>query len=155
MCFQEHLLTILNLARNHFSGQIPKNIGSICTLQVADFSGNQLSSFEKGIKSSEVLLLAGNKQLTINFSTLLGAMESTGSLRILNTSQCSFLGIIPVKLWGLNNLITIYLKNNRLTGRFPWSPDPPLFLHDLDVSVEQPFWGNLSIFLQLYFLWNY
>ncbi|KAL9952135.1 hypothetical protein ACROYT_G039345 [Oculina patagonica] len=126
-------LRTLNLARNHLSGQIPKSIGTIHSLQIADFSGNHLSSFEKGIKfkSVEVLLLASNKHLTMNFNELLQAMASTqGSLRILNISECNFSGTITARLWDFKNIISVDLRNNKLIGKFPWSYDNLLFLHD-------------------------
>ncbi|KAL9983638.1 hypothetical protein ACROYT_G005841 [Oculina patagonica] len=133
----------LNLARNHFSGQIPKSIGSLSVLHFVDFSGNQLSSFEKGIKfqSLEVLLLAGNKQLTWTLDALLEAVESTKeSLRILNIGNCNFLGSIPAKLWDFKNLISVDLRNNSLTGTLPWSlPWSSVkffFLLDFNVSAN-------------------
>ncbi|KAJ7350210.1 hypothetical protein OS493_037730 [Desmophyllum pertusum] len=129
----------LNLARNHLSGEIPKCIGLIPTLQIVNFCGNQLSSFEKGIKfmSLEVLLLASNRQLTMSFNVLLEAMESTkGSLRILSIRDCNFLGTIPAMLWHFKNVIYIDLRNNRLTGKLPWSYENLLFLHDLHVSAN-------------------
>ncbi|KAJ7350213.1 hypothetical protein OS493_037733 [Desmophyllum pertusum] len=134
-------LRTLNLARNHLSGQIPKSIGLIPMLQFGDFSGNQLSSLEEGIKfksqSLEVLLLASNKQLTMTFHSLLEAMESMNeSLRILNVSDCNFLGTIPAKLWDFKNLISVDLKNNSLIGKFPWTYNNMLFLHDIDVSAN-------------------
>ncbi|KAL9983636.1 hypothetical protein ACROYT_G005835 [Oculina patagonica] len=133
MTYLRHLI----LARNHFSGKIPKSIGLIPFLQIVDFSGNQLSSFENRIKfkSLEVLLLAGNKQLTWTFDALLEAMESTkDSLRILNIGHCNFLGAIPAKLWDFKNLISIDLRNNNLSGTLPWSHANLVFLHDFDVS---------------------
>ena len=129
----------LNLARNHFCGKIPKSIGLIPVLQILDFSVNQLTSLEEGIKfkSLEVLFLTGNKQLTWTFDALLEAMESTKeSLRILNVNECNFLGTIPAKLWGFKNLISIDLRNNSLSGTLPWSYTSLLFLHDLDISAN-------------------
>ena len=132
-------LRYLNLARNKFSGTIPKSIGSVSVLQIVDLSGNQLSSFGKGIKFKklEVLLLAGNKNLTYSFNALLDAMESTReSVRILNISECNFRGIIPSKLWRFINLISVDFRNNSLTGELPWSFEILYFLHDLDVSAN-------------------
>ena len=129
----------LNLANNYFAGQIPTSIGSIPLLQIADFSGNQLSSLEEGIKfksqSLEVLTLASNKQLTMNFNALLEAMEPINeSLRILNISDCSFRGTISTKLWDFKSLISVDLRSNRLSGKLPSPSDNMLFLLDLDVS---------------------
>ena len=97
----------LNLANNAFSGKIPQSLGSIPMLQVADFSGNQLLGLQEGIvfksKSLEVLNLAENKQLILTFNTLLEAMEPINqSLRILNISNCNFLGKISAKTVGLS-----------------------------------------------------
>ena len=130
-------LQYLNLARNSFSGKIPESIGSVSSPHIIDLSGNNLSSFEDGIKFNdlEVLLLAGNKNLTHSFDSLLDAMESTRkSLRILNISECNFYGIITSKLWKFENLISVDLRKNNLTGTLPWAFQILYFLHDLDVS---------------------
>ena len=134
-------LVHLSLANNNFSGQIPKSIGSIPMLQIADFRGNQLSSLEEGTKfksqSLEVLILAGNKGLTMNFNDLLEAMEPiNGSLRILNISDCHFLGTISTKLWDFESLISVDLSSNLLSGKLPSPSDNMLFLLDLDVSTN-------------------
>ena len=131
----------LNLANNAFSGKLPKSIGSIPMLQVADFSGNQLSGLQEGIvfksKSLEVLNLAGNEQLTMTFNALLEAMEPINqSLRILNISDCNFLGKISAKLWDFQNLISVDLSKNCLFGQLPSPPYNMLFLLNLDVSVN-------------------
>ena len=131
----------LNLANNALSGKLPKSLGSIPMLQVADFSGNQLSGLQEGIvfksKSLEVLNLAGNKQLTMMFNTLLEAMEPINqSLRILNISDCNFLGKISAKLWDFQNLISVDLSRNSLFGQLPSPPDNMLFLLNLDVSAN-------------------
>ena len=131
----------LNLANNAFSGKLPKSIGSIPMLQVADFSGNQLSGLQEGIvfksKSLEVLNLAGNEQLTMTFNALLEAMEPINqSLRILNISDCNFLGKISAKLWDFQNLISVDLSRNSLFGQLPSPPYNMLFLLNLDVSVN-------------------
>ena len=134
-------LGILSLARNHFSGQIPKNIGSLPRLINADFSENQLSSFQKGTEftcqSLEVLLLANNKQLTMSLNAVIEMLKSTKrSLRIFNISDCRFFGFIPAKLWTFKNLISVDLTHNRLIGEIPWSSLPPLFLHDVYLSAN-------------------
>ncbi|XP_022792682.1 putative leucine-rich repeat-containing protein DDB_G0281931 [Stylophora pistillata] len=131
----------LNLANNDFSGKIPKDLGSIPMLQVADFSRNQLSGLQEGIvfksKSLEVLNLAGNKQLNMTFNSLLEAMEPVNqSLRILNISECNFLGKISPKLWDFQNLISVDLSGNSLFGQLPSPPDNMLFLLNLDVSAN-------------------
>ena len=130
----------LDLANNHFWGQIPKSIGSLAMLQVADFSENQFTSLQPGIKfesqSMEVLLLAGNHNLTVNFNVLLEALEPiNGSLSILNVSDCNFFGTISTKLWDFRNLIFVDLENNSLSGELPKPTDNffMVLLH-LDVS---------------------
>ena len=62
-------------------------------------------------------------------------MESTRkSLRILNISESNFYGIITSKLWKFENLISVDLRKNNLTGTLPWAFQILYFLHDLDVS---------------------
>lgn len=134
-------LKLLNLARNQFSGHIPKNIGSIPGLENADFGGNQLSSFQEGTKftcrSLQVLLLGSNKQFSMSLNALIETIESTkGSLRIFNISDCRFFGPIPAKLWAFQNLISVDLRNNRLIGEIPWTPTPPGYLLELDISAN-------------------
>ena len=131
----------LNLANNAFSGKLPKSMGSIPMLRVADFSGNQLSGLQEGIvfksNSLEVLNLACNEQLTMTFNSLLEAMEPINeSLRILNISDCNFLGKISAKLWDFQNLISVDLSRNSLFGQLPSPPDNMLFLLNLDVSAN-------------------
>ena len=131
----------LDLGNNRFSGHIPKSIGSIPKLQIADFSGNQLSSLEEGFEfksqSLEVLILASNKQFTMNFDSLLEAMEPmNGSLRILDISKCNFLGTISTKLWDFKSLVSAKLSNNRLSGKISSPPDNVLFLVEIDVSAN-------------------
>ncbi|XP_022792734.1 putative leucine-rich repeat-containing protein DDB_G0281931 [Stylophora pistillata] len=132
-------LRYLNFARNNFSGKIPRNIGSVSSRDIVDLSGNQLTSFEEGIKFNdlEVLILAGNKNLTHSFNSLLVALESSRkSLRILNIGECNFYGIIPTELWIFENLISVDLKKNSLKGELPWAFHILYFLHDLDVSAN-------------------
>ena len=136
------ILKHLNLEDNNFSGQIPKNIGSMPRLQVAFFNGNRLTSLEKGMrfnsKSLEVLVLSGNKHLTMSLNGLVDAMEPLlKSLRILNISECSFYGTIPNRLWMFQSLISVDLSRNRLYGELS-SPtaDNPLFLSNLNVSAN-------------------
>ena len=131
----------LNLANNAFSGKLPKSMGSIPMLRVADFSGNQLSGLQEGIvfksNSLEVLNLAGNELLTMTFNSLLEAMEPINeSLRILNISDCNFLGKISAKLWDFQNLISVDLSRNSLFGQLPSPPYNMLFLLNLDVSAN-------------------
>ena len=130
----------LNLANNHFSGQIPKSIGAIPMLQIADFSGNQLTSLAEGIKfksqSLEVLILARNKGLTMNFNALLEAMEPmSGSLLILNISHCNFLGTISTKLSdNMLFLLELDVSANNLSGQIPQKFAKLLALENLDIS---------------------
>lgn len=133
-------LTIFNLANNNFCGQIPNSIGLIPRLKYADFSGNKITSFEKGIQfksaSLEKLILANNKQLTSSFDDFFEAIKPLYNLRTLNISECHFYGAIPEKLWEqFQNLISVDFSKNRLSKEIP-SPSPVnmFFLSDVDVS---------------------
>ena len=131
----------LDLGSNCFSGHIPKSIGSIPKLEIADFSGNQSSSLEEGFElksqSLEVLILARNKRFTMNFNSLLEAMEPMNkSLRILDISNCSFLGTISTKVWDFKSLVSAKLSNNWLSGKLSSPPDNMLFLVEIDVSAN-------------------
>ena len=132
-------LSHLNLANNQFTGEIPKNIGFLPKLQIADFSGNDLRSIENETrfqsKSLEVLRLANNPKLTIEFDELLQALKAINhSLRILNLSDCNVFGELSEKLWDFTNLISLDLHHNKLTGQLPLPPANMLFLLHVDVS---------------------
>ena len=134
-------LLYLNLANNNFSGQIPKSVGAIPRLQIADLRGNKLTSLEEGFnlksQSLEVLIFASNRGLNVSFGTFLEAIEPVNlTLRILNISECLFHGGVTDKLWKFQNLISVDLSENRLSGQLPSPPDIPnmLFLLELDVS---------------------
>ena len=132
-------LVHLNLANNNFSGQIPKSLGAIPRLQIADLRGNKLTSLEEGFnlksQSLEVLIFARNRGLNVSFGTFLEAIEPVNlTLRILNISECLFHGGVTGKLWKFQNLISVDLSENRLSGQLPSPPDNMLFLLELDVS---------------------
>ena len=131
----------LSLAKNHFIGKIPKSIGSIPCLKIIDLRENRLTLLEEGLQFNsrclDVLILAGNKDLTMSFEYFLESIAPINqSLRILNISACHFYGTIPLKLWDFQSLITVDVSDNSLSGRLPSPSDNMLFLLDLDVSVN-------------------
>ena len=131
----------LNLANNNFTGKIPRSIGSIPCLKIIDLRQNRLNLLEEGLQFNsrclEVLILAGNKDLTMSFEYFLESIAPINqSLRILNISACHFYGTIPLKLWNFQSLISVDVSHNFLSGRLPSPRDNVLVLLDLDVSVN-------------------
>ncbi|XP_068746178.1 putative leucine-rich repeat-containing protein DDB_G0281931 [Montipora capricornis] len=134
-------LRYLNLANNRFTGLIPKGIGSIPMLQIVDLRENRLTSLEKGLQfksqSLEVMVLAGNKELTMRFDDFLASIRPINqSLRILNISLCHFFGTIPSKLWDFQSFISVDLSGNNISGELPPPPSNMLFLLSLVVSAN-------------------
>ncbi|XP_015751639.1 PREDICTED: putative leucine-rich repeat-containing protein DDB_G0281931 [Acropora digitifera] len=131
----------LNLANNNFTGKIPRSIGSIPCLKIIDLRQNRLNLLEEGLQFKsrclEVLILAGNKDLTMSFEYFLESIALINqSLRILNIRACHFYGTIPLKLWNFQSLISVDVSHNFLSGRLPSPRDNVLVLLDLDVSVN-------------------
>ncbi|XP_010258038.1 PREDICTED: LRR receptor-like serine/threonine-protein kinase RPK2 [Nelumbo nucifera] len=135
---------IANVSNNRMSGQIPENIGTMCSsLMLLDASRNQITgslpqtigdlyslvSLYLGwnqlqgqiperlghLKGLKYLSLAGNN-LTGNIPSSLGQLRS---LEVLDLSSNSLLGEIPKDLVTLENLTHLLLNNNKLSGQIP------------------------------------
>ena len=131
-------LTELRLASNHLSGAIPKAVGQIPTLKVIDLSHNFLTSLEENTTfcgpSLETVLLASNNISMVFTDFVRSLLPLTSSLRILNVSNCGFVGKIPNALLTFKNTIYLDLKDNKLSGPLPSVYDPLPFLVYMDLS---------------------
>ncbi|PKU64150.1 putative LRR receptor-like serine/threonine-protein kinase [Dendrobium catenatum] len=88
-------LTVLSLAENSITGNIPPTIGQLRNLSVLDLSRNALS---------------GNIPV---------ALIGLGSLSYLDLSSNFLTGTVPSEIGALRQLKTLILANNSLTGSIP------------------------------------
>ncbi|KAI3503248.1 hypothetical protein L1887_31687 [Cichorium endivia] len=135
---------VVNLSSNGFSGEIPVNIGRICTsLRVFDVSGNRLSGIipssfselnslisldlSRNMLHGEIPVDFGKiknlKNLSLSDNNLTGpipqSLSNLKSLKVLELSSNSLSGKIPEDLVNLRNLTVLLLNNNKLSGDIP------------------------------------
>ncbi|RCV27293.1 hypothetical protein SETIT_5G313500v2 [Setaria italica] len=142
-------LTRLSLFRNNFSGEIPASIGRLPSLSVLRLYSNRFTGIlppELGKHSTFTYMEADDNELigTIpeglcargQFMTLTAkgnhlngsipeALANCTSLRSLQLDSNQLSGEVPQALWTIG-IKTLFLRNNRLTGRLPATMDSNL-----------------------------
>ena len=140
---QDNAITIIELPRNHLSGQLPDEIGEIVNLEILNLSDNNLSG-ELPVSLKKLAMLkslnlshnqfSGNPANIFNrFNNLISLDLSYNNfndnipkdlgkliqLEVLNLSNNNFQNNIPSELFRLQYLIELNLQNNSLTGSIP------------------------------------
>ncbi|CAJ2667342.1 unnamed protein product [Trifolium pratense] len=95
------LLSVIQLPHNNLSGTLPPQLGQLHNLQILDFSLNNLT---------------GNNQFSGRIPTSIGQCEK---LNILDLEMNKLVGVIPIKIFQLSGLTTLYLHGNSLNGSLP------------------------------------
>ncbi|KAL9669946.1 hypothetical protein QQ045_007496 [Rhodiola kirilowii] len=112
----------LSLAYNQFEGEIPPELGRVCsTLEELDLSGNKLvGGLPSSIASCTSLttLNLGNNQLTGDF--LGTTVSKLSSLRYLYLAFNNITGVIPLSLSNCTQLQVLDLSSNVFTGSIPF-----------------------------------
>ncbi|KAL2488455.1 putative LRR receptor-like serine/threonine-protein kinase [Forsythia ovata] len=113
-------LKILDFMWNNITGSIPKEIGSITTLELLLLNGNQLTGYR----------LTEN-QISGSIPTSFANLSNAKHFHMNNNSLS---GQIPPELSRLPNLVHLLLDNNNLTGYLPpeLSDMPSLLILQLD-----------------------
>ncbi|MEM9886848.1 MAG: S8 family serine peptidase [Bacteroidota bacterium] len=109
----------LRLQNNQISGFIPTGIGDLNTLEILDFTQNELVGdipFEDNNLSALEAIYLDNNQLSGNLPT---AFATYSQLIVLSASGNQLSGTIPEGIGMLPNLKDLYLRGNQLEGCIP------------------------------------
>ena len=121
--------SILNVANNDLTGDIPGDL-LLQNTEMVDLSQNRFSSINQGKPWSKkakagaksYLSLAGNRNLSINFTSFLGLFNGYGfapSPSILNLSFCNIKSPLLANVLYMEYMSTCDLRGNNLFGTLP------------------------------------
>ncbi|KAF7847699.1 hypothetical protein BT93_L2712 [Corymbia citriodora subsp. variegata] len=119
-------LAFFDASRNSLQGEFPKNMSSLCKLQVLQLVGNFLNGNifvildgPFGCRQSKWKIFDVSEN---NFSgNLPNQLKDFKELELLDLSYNSFSGSIPANLWELSSLRELDLSYNKLIGTIPES----------------------------------
>ncbi|KAL9987492.1 hypothetical protein ACROYT_G001809 [Oculina patagonica] len=138
--------SVLNLANNQLTGDIPGQLFLLPGMQMIDLSQNKFSSINRGrpwslnasttVKS--YVSLAGNRNLKINFSSFMGLfskrVDFVESPSVLNLSYCDIKSPLLANVLYLESMSSCDLRGNRFYGEIPDFFEDFSFLTYFDVS---------------------
>ena len=139
-------LSVLNLANNQLTGDIPGRLLLLPGMQMIDLSQNKFSSINRGRPWSKnasttvtsYVSLAGNRNLTINFTSFMELfskrVDFVESPSILNVSFCDIKSPVLAKVFYLERMSTCDLRGNRFYGEIPDFFEDFSFLTYFDIS---------------------
>ncbi|KAJ1689507.1 hypothetical protein LUZ63_013662 [Rhynchospora breviuscula] len=129
-------ITILDLRKNQFYGEIPGGIGSLPNLQTLILSENQLS----GWIPDTVFSLESLTVLNLSYNQITGEIPANisklSTIQSLSFAGNKISGLIPDSLLGLKSLITLDLSKNIITGSIPAVIGKMQALTSLDLSIN-------------------
>ena len=124
-------LSVLNLANNQMTGDIPGQLLLLSGTQMIDLSQNKFSSINGGRPWSKnanttvksYVSLAGNRNLAINFQSFMELFSKRGdfvkSPSFLNLSYCDIKSPLLANVFYLERMSTCDLRGNRFYGEIP------------------------------------
>ncbi|GKV51893.1 hypothetical protein SLEP1_g58511 [Rubroshorea leprosula] len=103
---------------NQLSGTIPSSIGNLTQLLYLYLDGNNLEG--------EIPLNLGNCRhllvVNLSYNNITGSIPKeviTSTITLLDFARNFLLGLLPLELGNMTNLISLDLSNNRLSGEIP------------------------------------
>lgn len=151
-------LLMLSLRKNRFSGSLPFHLCYLTSIQLLDFSLNNLSgNIFKCLKNFTALAQEGSSSSTNLASPYISSGGSTAFyqydlnalltwkgtqqlfknsklLKSIDLSSNQLLGVIPMELGDLVELVSLNLSRNNLTGKIPYEIGSLVSLEFLDLS---------------------
>ena len=140
-------LEILNVANNQLTGDIPGDL-FLRSFSMIDLSQNKFSSINKGkawpvnaaIKIPSFVSLAGNRNLSINFTSFLQlfnrGVDFGPGPSILNLSFCDIKSPLLANVFYMESMSTCDLRGNNFYGTLPDFFEDFSFLAYFDVSTN-------------------
>ncbi|XVF55057.1 hypothetical protein PTKIN_Ptkin06aG0006100 [Pterospermum kingtungense] len=130
-------LTRIELASCNFSGPLPESMQKLSQLVYLDFSYNNFSGPLPSFSSSRNL-----RQLNLAFNQLNGTIHSTNwsaisKLVSIDLRNNKLTGTIPPTLFGIPSLQKIFLSQNQFNGSLALGNKPSLLLDTLDLSSNK------------------
>ncbi|KAG8365056.1 hypothetical protein BUALT_Bualt18G0063300 [Buddleja alternifolia] len=123
-------LKILSLGFNNFTGFLPHFFGDLRLLEILELFDNNLRT--ESSSSSELSFITSLKNC--KFLNVLGISENpldgiippsignlSTSLQYFDASNCKIKGNIPDEIGNLSNLLALYLLDNELIGKIPYT----------------------------------
>ena len=141
-------LSVLNLANNQLTGDIPGRLLHLPGMQMIDLSQNKFSSINRGRPWSKnasttvksYVSLAGNRNLAINFKSFMELfskrVDFVESSSILNLSYCDIKSPVLANVFYLKRMSTCDLRGNRFYGVLPEFFQDFSFLTYFDISFN-------------------
>ena len=149
-------VTGISLSSNNLTGEMPRELGNLASLQRLDLSENDLT----GEIPPELGNLANLHYLDLFYNALTGEippeLSNLANLQELYLGQNDLTGEIPPELGNLANLVRLSLLSNALTGEIPPELGNLANLHYLDLFSNDltgelpPELGNLANLESLY-----
>uniref|UniRef100_A0A175YI69 Uncharacterized protein n=1 Tax=Daucus carota subsp. sativus TaxID=79200 RepID=A0A175YI69_DAUCS len=139
-------LSVLDLSRNNFSGELPQNIGHALNMTVLMLSGNSFSgSIPKSIGDIPFLMLLDLSRNRLSGNTF-PVFSSYRSPQYVDLSSNELSGDIPLSLFEGTSFLA--LGKNKFTGSLPRNLTHIENLEYLDLH-DNNITGNFSDFLKL------
>ncbi|XP_047330019.1 probable LRR receptor-like serine/threonine-protein kinase At3g47570 [Impatiens glandulifera] len=122
---------------NQLSGHIPLSIFNISSLEIVNFSKNELSG---GLVSNMCSRLPELQFLDLSWNEMSGELTGDGfegclKLQTLSLTANKFVGSIPANIGNLTELQSLYLSANNLEGTIPYEFKNLINMQNLSVQL--------------------
>ncbi|XP_008791706.2 putative receptor-like protein kinase At3g47110 [Phoenix dactylifera] len=130
-------LQFLYLQDNHFTGDLPDQLGNLARLQILNASSNLIG----GAIPPNISKCSNLNTLDLALNTIYGKIPTDlgllSELRVLKLGQNLLTGNIPPSIGNLSSLTTLNLGTNNLSGPIPSDLGRLQNLQELQISVNK------------------